>query len=248
MLMAVNCDNSKLALCDLGGSLTLHEINFQDSKPIDLEKKDVWALLWAEDHPQQLAIMEKNKMAIVQGAAIEKHVPTEAYICQFRNLKVKGVYLDDVIKSLDGVLDSEMFMELESEFHKNFMAVLKDKGLIEATQIAESSKNKYLWEVIAKRALESLDFKEAERALLKIDDYKGTRLIRKIQQLDDKEKQRAEVMAYYGNYDQAEQLYKSMERRDLAIQLRAKIGDWFKVSHMLKEGAGYDEVLQKAND
>ena len=47
-------------------------------------------------------------------------------------------------------------------------------------------------------------------------------------------------MAYYGNYDSAEQIYRSMDRKDLAVAMRVKIGDWFKVSQMLKEGAGYD--------
>lgn len=41
-------------------------------------------------------------------------------------------------------------------------------------------------------------------------------------------------MAYYGNYDQDEQIYRSMDRKDLAVKMRVKIGDWFKVSQMLK--------------
>jgi WD repeat-containing protein 35 len=34
---------------------------------------------------------------------------------------------------------------------------------------------------------------------------------------------------YYGRYDEAEEIYLKMERKDLAIAMRMKIGDWFKV-------------------
>jgi WD repeat-containing protein 35 len=69
----------------------------------------------------------------------------------------------------------------------------------------------------------------AERALLRIDDYKTIKYIRKIQVLDDREKQRAEILALYGKYDQAEDVYRGIERKDLAINMRVKIGDWFRV-------------------
>ena len=69
----------------------------------------------------------------------------------------------------------------------------------------------------------------AERALLRIDDYKTIKYIRKIQVLDDREKQRAEMLALYGKYDEAEDVYRGIERKDLAINMRVKIGDWFRV-------------------
>jgi WD repeat-containing protein 35 len=249
VLLAASSDNSKLAYTDIGGNLSILNISVPDSQPFETEKKDVWQLLWAEDHPDLLAVLEKNKLSIIDGPSIEKFVGTDAVICQFRNLKVKGVYLDDLMKSPDGVLvTDDYFMEHESVFYREFMDTLKNKGLAEATRLAEGSRHRHLWEVIAEKALTGLDFREAERALLKIDDYKGTKLIRKIEQMDERDKQRAEVMAYYGNYDQAEQIYRGMDRKDLAVQMRVRIGDWFKVSQMLKEGSGYDEVLQKVND
>ena len=48
-----------------------------------------------------------------------------------------------------------------------------------------------------------LDYTSAERALLKVDDYKTLKYVKKIQQLDDREKQRAELLTLYGKYDDA---------------------------------------------
>ncbi len=47
--------------------------------------------------------------------------------------------------------------------------------------------------------------------------------------LDDKAKQRAEVAVYFKRFDEAEQLYMRMDRPDLAIDMRMRLGDWFKV-------------------
>lgn len=90
-----------------------------------------------------------------------------------------------------------------------------------------------------------LDFIMAQKALIKIDDYKTLKLIKRIQQLDDREKQRAEVLILYGKYDVAESIYRNMERKDLAINMRVKIGDWFRVLEMVREGSGYDQTLNK---
>lgn len=41
--------------------------------------------------------------------------------------------------------------------------------------------------------------------------------------------QRAEVAVYFKRFDEAEQAYQRMDRPDLAIDMRMRLGDWFKV-------------------
>jgi WD repeat-containing protein 35 len=53
-------------------------------------------------------------------------------------------------------------------------------------------------------------------------------------------------LAFYGKYDEAEALYRKIERRDLAIQLKMKCGDWFKVVELVQEGYGNDDILHQA--
>jgi len=36
-------------------------------------------------------------------------------------------------------------------------------------------------------------------------------------------------------FDEAEQLYHKMDRPDLAIDMRMRLGDWFKVDKLVKE-------------
>lgn len=52
-------------------------------------------------------------------------------------------------------------------------------------------------------------------------------------------------MTLYGKYEDAEKIYRNIERKDLAINMKIKIGDYYGVLEMVKEGSGYDETLGK---
>jgi WD repeat-containing protein 35 len=67
----------------------------------------------------------------------------------------------------------------------------------------------------------------------------------RVGQLNDDKKAAAEVAQYFGKFDEAEKVYKEMDRRDLALQLRANLGDWEKVVSLVQQGAGGgdDETL-----
>ncbi|CAI8031963.1 WD repeat-containing protein 35, partial [Geodia barretti] len=51
-------------------------------------------------------------------------------------------------------------------------------------------------------------------------------------------KQRAQVATYFEKFDEAERLYLELDCQNLAVDLRVKLGDWFKVVNLLKKGGG----------
>lgn len=51
---------------------------------------------------------------------------------------------------------------------------------------------------------------------------------------------------YFKRFDDAEALYRQMDRLDLAIALRSRLGDWFKVEKLLRESGGDDVALVNA--
>jgi WD repeat-containing protein 35 len=100
-LIGINCDCTRLALVDISGVLNLLEINAQGGNVLEFEKKDVWSLLWSDDHPLQLAFMEKSKLTTVTHLTVGPQLSTDSYICAFSNLKVTYCYLDDIMLSPD---------------------------------------------------------------------------------------------------------------------------------------------------
>lgn len=55
-----------------------------------------------------------------------------------------------------------------------------------------------------------------------------------MQALDDERKQRAEVAAYFRQFDEAENIYINMGRTDLAINLHMRLGDWERVKQLIE--------------
>lgn len=45
----------------------------------------------------------------------------------------------------------------------------------------------------------------------------------------DRIRRRAEVSSYFDRHDEAENLFREIDRKDLAISLRERLGDWFRV-------------------
>ena len=57
------------------------------------------------------------------------------------------------------------------------------------------------------------------------EDYQGIQFVKRLRQLDGKEQCEAEVCAYFKKFDEAEQIYRDLDRKDLAIQLRMRLGE-----------------------
>lgn len=84
-----------------------------------------------------------------------------------------------------------------------FNEIIKKDGIIKAIKFVEDNPHQSLWKIIAEKALLDLDYLNAERALIKIDDFKTLKYIKKLQGLDDREKQKAEILTFYGKYEDA---------------------------------------------
>uniref|UniRef100_A0A1A8LYP8 WD repeat domain 35 n=2 Tax=Nothobranchius pienaari TaxID=704102 RepID=A0A1A8LYP8_9TELE len=127
-------------------------------------------------------------------------------------------------------------------------ALIEKVGIEDASQFIEDNPHPRLWRLLAEAALQKLDLKTAEEAFVHCKDYPGILFVKRLGNLQSEPMKQAEVAAYFGRFEEAERMYLDMDRRDLAINLRIKLGDWFKVLQLLKSGsgAGDDALLQQA--
>ncbi len=58
----------------------------------------------------------------------------------------------------------------------------------------------------------------------------GIQVVKLLRRMDTPLKQDAEIALYLKQFDEAESLYRRMDRPDLAIDMRMRLGDWFAVS------------------
>lgn len=72
--------------------------------------------------------------------------------------------------------------------------------------MVEENPHTVLWTILAERALVDLNWVIAEKALVRSQDYPGLKFMRRIKNLDDKGKQKAEVLVWYKKFDDAENI------------------------------------------
>ncbi|KAI9321165.1 hypothetical protein BDR26DRAFT_943956 [Obelidium mucronatum] len=249
--ISLNCNSTRLAMLDVSGVLKMLELGkragagnngsyvaansvVEGGKLFDFERKDVWDIEWATDNPESFAIMEKTRLFIFENNVPEEPITCSGYIGSFDNLQIKSIMLDELFKEPESP-SREHVVSLDSRSLREARAILTNVSLQEALNYVEENPHPRLWKLISDSALEKLELGIAQKAFVRVLDYKGLQFLKKIEKLDDKDKQRAEVAAYFGHIEVAEKIYLEMDRKDLAIGLRTQMGDWFRVRGTLSE-------------
>ncbi|XP_076457078.1 WD repeat-containing protein 35-like isoform X2 [Babylonia areolata] len=248
--LALNCTSSRLAIIDIAGVLTFFDLDTRVTDPdgrevvgehLNFERKDVWDMKWAEDNAELFAMMEKTRMYIFRSLEPEEPILSSGYICQFSDLQIKAVLLDEVMKDPENPAKDDM-IEMEIKSLRDTRELLDKVGLADTQQFIEDNPHPRLWRLLAESALEQLNLKVAETAFVKCRDYQGIEFVKRLGNLQSESMKQAEVASYFRRFEEAEKCYLDMDRRDLAVNLRKKLGDWFKVIHLLKHGGGGDDV------
>merc|ERR1740117_788180 len=264
-VIAANCESSRMSVMDINGMLTLYDIELSSSNSygssgtdqkeggkeggqlgaqLEFERKDVWNMRWASDNPDLFVIMEKTRMYIVRGLHPEEPVLSNAYICAFKDLQIQSVLIDEVIQNPESPR-KEVLLDFETKSLRDTRDILtKVSNLKDAYKYVEANPHPRLWRLLAEAALDQLDFSVAEKAFVRFEDYQGIQLVKRLKLLDDRIKQKAEVAAYFQRFDEAESLYRDIDRKDLAIDLRVRLGDWFRVIQLAH--GGDEDLLQQA--
>ena len=262
--LSINSDSTRCAIVDTNGVLTLLDLGTPGSDsygdgeieapgadgepPSRFERKDVWDVRWADDNPQLFAMMEKTRMYIFNGVVAEEPIVSSAYLCQFSDLEIRAVALDQLMREPESPA-LEHVCNFEAQALREARASLEassPNALHDTQAFVEANSHPRLWRLLAEAALAKLDFATADKAFVSCVDYMGVQFVKRCRLLDDEKKQAAEVAAYFGKFDEAEKIYRDMDRRDLALQLRTSLGDWFKVVQLLQQGGGDDEMLKNA--
>uniref|UniRef100_A0A3Q2CBS3 WD repeat-containing protein 35 n=1 Tax=Cyprinodon variegatus TaxID=28743 RepID=A0A3Q2CBS3_CYPVA len=256
--LSINCNSSRLAIIDISGLLTLLELEVRSATDEEtgnkaagdlskFERKDVWDMKWANDNPDLFATMEKTRMYVFRNLDPEEPIQTSGYICNFEDLEIKSVLLDEIMKDPERP-NKDNLINFEIRSLRDSRALIEKVGIKDASQFIKDNPHPRLWHLLAEAALQKLDLKTAEEAFVRCKDYPGIQFVKRLANLQSEPMKQADVAAYFGKFEEAESMYLQMDRRDLAINLRIKLGDWFKVQQLLKSGSGDcdDALLQQA--
>lgn len=248
--LAINCNSTRLSVIDVSGIMTVLDISEASGRPSTsvesnkLERKDVWAMCWASDNPQLLAIMEKTRMYIFKGVYPEEPVACSGYICSFNDLEVEAVLLDEVIDNPEKP-SKDYLIKLEIKSLRDTRQLLEKVGINEAAQFVEDNRHPRLWRLVAEAALKEMNLNMADACFVRAKDYAKVRFVKKLRDINSEAVRKARVATYFKNFDEAEKIYMEADRSDLALNLRQTLGDWFRVIQILKNGVTAPDYLLK---
>lgn len=251
-VIKLNCNSTRIGIIDINGAFTLFDLDARPEGPkgpvgerLAFDRKDVWDMTWSEDNPELFAIMEKTRMYVFRGLSAEEPVISSAYLCEFKELCIKAVLMDDIIRDPEHP-DRDLIVHFETKSLRDTRALLRSVPIAEAFQFIEDNPHPRLWRILAESALENLNLSVADKAFVRCQDYQGIQFVKRLRLLKKTQKQKAEVNAYFKRFDEAEEIYLRMGEKDLAVELRTRLGDWFRVVQLIKMGGGDDKLLEEA--
>lgn len=186
--LSMNCDSTKFSIIDINGILSFYDMEAQSTpgakilgEHLPTEKKEVWSVIWSSDNPRLCALMEKNRLFVLRDFQPEEPVLSAGYLCDFSDLEVKAVLLDDILKDPEEIKNiQEMIVEYEAKSLRDTRDLLTTVSLKDAVDFVEKNSHKRLWKLIAEAALDKLDFRIADRAFVKNEDYYGIQFVTRL--------------------------------------------------------------------
>jgi len=190
--MHMNCDGSRFSIIDINGVLSFYDMMNDDKtgqtqgEHLQMERKEVWSVIWSADNPKLCALMEKNRLFILNDYQQEDPILTSGYLCDFSNLQVKAVMLDELLKDPEDVKKiTDLITNYEAKTLKDTRDFLTSVSLKEAVEFVEKNPHPRLWELIAETALEKGNLAVAERSFIKTENYHGIQLISRLNTYGD---------------------------------------------------------------
>lgn len=253
--MQINCDSTRFSVIDLSNVLTFFDMEAKSIGPggttvigehLSFERRDVWDMAWADDYPDLWCATEKARMYVFRNFEPEEPTLSSGYIRRFSDLTISTVLLDEIYEHPDTPSKENHVIEHEIRSLRDMRTLLATNSLRDCLAFVEENSHPRLWRLLAETALTKLDLPMAEKSFVAAGDYPGIQFVKRLQLLRDKSIQKAEVSAYFQRFQEAEDIYHQMDRKDLAIELRMRIGDWKNVLSLIENVTGEDELLHIA--
>nr|XP_049708036.1 WD repeat-containing protein 35 [Helicoverpa armigera] len=244
--LGLNSNSSKFFVIDQPGSLYLLETDMANNISIGQAlRKDVWSALWASDNPQMLAVAEKARLYVMRDTEPEEPLTMQGYLCKFKELEITTALLD----SVDDKSTPQHIVRVEVKSLRDTRQLIEKVGLKEAENFIKDNPHPQLWLLLAEAALKNFEsesaLETAEAAFVRRNDYAGIKFVSRLNALHSNALKKADILAYFKDFDAAEKIYHNEDRRDLAIALRKRLGHWFRVVELLKMSASTTDAQVK---
>jgi WD repeat-containing protein 35 len=98
--VALNCDSSRFATIDHLGFFNIYNLTEnKDMHQPEIERKEVWNVVWSKDSPLSLATNEKQRIVFIEDQEAEPPIQCDSYVCQYSNMQLTSARIEKLMKS-----------------------------------------------------------------------------------------------------------------------------------------------------
>lgn len=216
------------------------------------ERSDVYFVKWASDDADKFALLEKNRLYVFKNLDPEEPAICSGYICEFSQLQLRVAMLDDVYTANSKPSISNTFKPAKSLFICMDTKSLRDVrkiihvGLNDALHFIQENPHPVLWKLLGDAGLEALDLSIAQQCFAKSLDHASIKFVKHLSspKFENQQKlQKAYIQMFFNRLDEAEKTFLSLGRLDCVLEMRADIGDWFRVLNIVNAKGGIVDAL-----
>lgn len=143
-----------------------------------------------------LAFKDRNKVFIFDGSSIvEQSTSMNGTMTCFQNLTVTSVSFEKFLLNPENPPKNAV-QEVMVKSKSDVSAYLNSMKIEEAIDYAERNPHAELWSMIANYALFKHEFDCAEHAFVKLGDYPGVQLVKKLRNVASNDLRNAEISAF----------------------------------------------------
>jgi WD repeat-containing protein 35 len=244
--IGASIDGSILSIIDTYG--TLQFFSTSDSRIVGPVGREAWNSAWSADSPTQFASLERQKLMVYNELEPEDGVPCLSHIAEFTELEIITADLISLLKDPMNPTPRYFRSHPTKQLRqlRRMLSARPETTLDDIFAFAKQEGKAKLWDELAETAMLEMNFSFCERCFLETTNYKGLQFVKRIRTVKDPNIQRAQVLSYLGKFDEAESIYMSMDRTDLAVEMRTSIGDFHHVIRIIGNGVGDDETIAEA--
>lgn len=245
-----NKDSSRLAVINGENVLSFYTKEAdKDPEKVEYEKKEVWAFMWARDSPTQCCYIDKYRLHVMIDWVVTHLINIDSYLGDFYEMKIMTVDIETIVNRFDSdhpEAISKCFFEVEIPSLVSIKKLLSEREYDQAFTEIDGYKQGYLWEIAAEQALLNMDFDRAEMAFVENNNYAGLKFCQRLQSMENKLLQKAEIYGFFKKYEESRETLLRAERKDLAVNLMTKIGDYQGLEQAISKGDWDQALLNKS--
>lgn len=225
----ISSDETRISMIDVYGNMVFLDIH--SGTATKSTRNETWCAMWAEDSPNYLASLEKQRLYVYNNFVPEESIISLTHICKFKGLVVSTIDFIALFSNDPLNPSINIFHKFDSKPLRDLKNLIKsDAPREEIISYVNDKDHPTLWRILAEFCLGSFDLYNAEKAFNRTHNRASILFMKSALNFPKNSDIQNGIIAWYlQDYSKAESLLMKANRVDLVLEMLNSICSWEKI-------------------